>query len=474
MDTRPLLQPLSIAERGLFPLVVLTACILRFWALGEWSLWEDEETTIYFSQNLDKWFAKVSPVYFHPLAAIYELAGVSVWTGRAYSAVFGIATVIAVYYGTRMHIGHLAAVTASALLTVNLGHLFWSQSIRYYAMALFFQSASMFCFLHGFERRKPVCIVASSVLWALALLSHMSAILLAPVYVAYAALSLFPLRGKRQAIREHVVALVVFGVVAAGFLSLWNFVLQTQVAIQGDSEYSSPTHILLTIAAYFGIPVIALAAVGTFLSRSTSVGTRQLLALGGSIPVAELIVIAQLKLVPTVTWYYGLVALVPLCCLSGLAIEELSRRRRVWTLFAALGVAFAYYGVFVAAYFGPMHGDRPRWREGVEFVREQRRSADAADAVEIFATVPGVVEFYLGVDPARTMNEEVVKAMPSAPPAAHAAGARWFLVKASHVTPEYDAWFRKHCVHLAGFEAKTGPRDRTVHVYYSAPSRRER
>src|SRR5262249_13437562 len=67
----------------------------------------------------------------------------------------------------------------------NLGHLFWSQSIRYFTLLLVFELLSVYWFLNGFDGGKYSLLLLSNVAFGLALLTHFSALLLMPVYVAY-------------------------------------------------------------------------------------------------------------------------------------------------------------------------------------------------------------------------------------------------------------------------------------------------
>ena len=70
--------------------VLAFATLLRFWDVTQWSLWEDEETTVFFSQNLEKPFPSFFPIYFALLSWVYEITGVSVAAGRVFAALLGL------------------------------------------------------------------------------------------------------------------------------------------------------------------------------------------------------------------------------------------------------------------------------------------------------------------------------------------------------------------------------------------------
>src|SRR5947207_2306009 len=74
-------------------LVLAAATMLRGFMLTEWSLWEDEETSIFFAQNLDKPFPRAFPVSFFSLNQLYEITGVEVAAGRALFAAIGVLSI---------------------------------------------------------------------------------------------------------------------------------------------------------------------------------------------------------------------------------------------------------------------------------------------------------------------------------------------------------------------------------------------
>jgi len=127
--------------------ILLAAGALRLFRLGDWSLWFDEETSIYFALNPHKPFPRAFPLYFWVLGRVFEAAGVSVYSARLISALAGIATLWLAWRCIRRFAGDEVALPALVLLVLSPGHLFWSQSIRYYTLLLVFQIASVHAFL---------------------------------------------------------------------------------------------------------------------------------------------------------------------------------------------------------------------------------------------------------------------------------------------------------------------------------------
>ena len=446
-------------------LILAAAAGLRAWKLTEWSLWEDEETTLYFSQRPDRPFPSGFPVFFLALNGLFRVTGVSVPAGRILSAAVGVFGVWLVYLFLRKHASRQAALVASLLLAVNLGHIFWSQSIRYYGLVLALELLSAYWFFVGFERTDYRALVLSNVAFMVALLTHFSAVLLAPVFVAYLALVIWsrPAEGSYQRKTYLVFGLpflLVLAIFAGQILRLRGMMSDWTIPSARD-----PIHVLVTAVAYFGVPVMALAPLGVWAARQVSLRLRMFLVLLSVVPLLELAVIAQMNVV-NVTWYYGIIALggfVLLAALGLVGLYESGRRRVAWGLG---GGSVLYYAAFLVAYYTTMHGDRPRWSEAGAYLRGAAK-IDAASQTnpEIFATVPGVVAFYLGVDPAETMGSTLVQRLPSHPPEEAGATDRWYVVEAKAVPEEFQRWFAQQCTLKAKFEAHTGPQDRSVLVY---------
>lgn len=447
-------------------LVLAIATALRAWKLAEWSLWEDEETTLYFSQHPTKGFPAGFPAFFWLLSGLYRVTGVSVGAGRAVSAGIGVLGVWLVYFTMRRLSARPAALVAAALMAINLGHVFWSQSIRYYGAALALQLISAYWFFEGFEKGGYRSLLLSNLALLAALLTHFSALLLAPVFVGYLAVVGIWLRPKEGAYRWQ--GYLVFGLTLAAILLLFARRLMGHRAMVGTMLVPSardPIHVLITVVAYYGLPVIALAAIGALAARQAPLRLRLFLAALSAIPVMELCVIAPLNVI-NVTWYYGFIALGGLVMLAGLGLVALYEQWSRGTAWALGAVTVAYYGAFLFGYYTTMHGDRPRWAEAAAYLRETARiDATSQDNPAIFATVPGVVAFYLGVNPAETMGHPLVQPLPEQPPPEGDARQRWYVVEAKVVPPVYRAWFEAQCELKAQFKARTGPQDRSVLVY---------
>jgi predicted membrane-bound mannosyltransferase len=451
-------------------IVLALAGILRFMYCGEWSLWEDEETAVYFSQNPDMPFASYFPIFFRMLGTVYDVTGVSVTAGRVLVAVIGLLSIALTYFFSRRSFPREAATLAALFLTLSLGHLFWSQSIRYYILLFMFQIVAMYFFYDGFEANKPWELLLSNVFLFLALWTHFSSALLLPVFVGHLGLTIVRREsGAGYNLRGYLAYLIPFALVCGWFAVQYVHFRNSLSSLITQSDATSAPAVLIRLVAYFGLPVTLLGTLSPlWIRHDVKPRSLQFLLIAAFIPVLELVVIAALNLA-IVTWYYAFFALVPFGLLAGQGVLSLYQRgRRKWgDLLVAVSVIVSV--PLLVGYYSTMHGDRPRWKDAARLLHEEAHvDPHAKNNPEVFATVPGPVAFYLGVAPGKTMGNSLVRALPAMPPKPSAV-AQWFVVEASVVPRDFADWLDRHCIVRGRFEARTGPKDRTILVYQRRP-----
>ena len=441
--------------------VFLIGVALRLIGLGEWSLWEDEETTIYFSYHPTQTFPRAFPTFFRLLGQLYAYTGCSVLAGRLLAAALGSLSLALTYAVVRRFAGPRIAVIALAIVAVSPGHLFWSQSIRYYGLALCLQLAGIWLLLEGLARRRAILALLSLVPIYFAVTAHISALLLVPVCALYLGWQLARNGTRRQVAATGAFFLLGTGILIAKWWHLIVIVLTANDAVWLVGSARDPVHVLATGVFYFGLPALALAVIGGWQQWKGSARREVLFfALLATVPSATLIGIATLNVV-NVTYYYGLVSLVGVAVFAGYGAESLGGWSRPIRL-ALVGASVCYYLVVIGAYFLTSHGDRPRWREATAHLSAAR--AASGESQQIHAQVPGVVAFYLGVPPSQTMGHpEVLKWRAAAPPSSRPGG--WYVTEERVVTSTDRVWLNAHCVSSARFPSRMLMRDRTVGVY---------
>jgi hypothetical protein len=450
-----------------FLLILGVAMGLRLLNISEWSLWEDEEGTIYYSQNTGKPFPNSFPIFFVALKGLFHFTGVSVGAGRLLTAFLGALSVWIIYFCFRRYVSRNVALLAALFLCLNLGHLFLSQSIRYYTLIFVFQLLSMYWFLDGFEKGSVLSLFLSNIAFLLALLSHFSAVLIAPVFVGYIA-AVIAMRENEGG--YNLKGYLCFGLPFIAIMGMFFFkIIQMQGMISGWVIPSgrNPLYILITVAAYFGLPVLGLGILAVFQDCKVIKRVKLFFIAAAVIPILELVVIGSINIV-NVCWYYAFFSLIGFAILASLFLEALYVEERRIASVCFGGISVLYYMFFLFSYNGIMHGDRPRWEEATAcFKIKSDLNSGLHENMDIYSTSPGVVKFYLGIDPGKTMNSPLVEYLPQDPPMEEPAMEQWYIVRAGHfVTQKYAQWFSKYCTLDAKFEAKTGPIDRSLLLYH--------
>ncbi len=467
-------HPLSVGflkTRWALLAVLGTAVVLRFLFAGRWSLWQDEESSIFFSLNLGAQFPRHFPLFFALLRGLFECTGVSVHAGRLLAASLGVISIGLVFQVISRLVSREVGVLAAVFLTLSLGHLFWSQSIRYYILLFVFQVISVYLFVDGFERGRPRELVLVSVFLLLGVLSHLSGALLFPVLVGHLALSmLLRERGGGYGLKGYMAFGIPFVVVCAIFCGQYFSFRASLSSLVTREQGSEPAALLVRLVAYFGAPAFVLSLLAPWVGRGIVPGRiLRFFTCLAFIPMLELLVIAKLNIVIAL-WYQGFIAIVGVVTLSAITLYSLRQRGWLLAYRVALFGSVLVSLPFLFGYYTSMHGDRPRWEEAARFVRE----ASAVDPGSgrsplIYSTVAPIVAFYLGSDPSATIDQSIVKDLPPRPSEKPVESEEWFVVENDEIPQAYVKWFAQECVLAAKFEARTGPKDRTIFVYRHRP-----
>ncbi len=134
--------------------VLLLACALRLYRASEQLMWGDEAFSVFSAQRS---LAAITlegaendphpPLYYYLLHFYLLCAGASELALRFFSAFFGVATVALVYaIGARLYNRRVGAL---AMLIAALApfHVYYSQEIRMYALAMFLTAGGVYAFI---------------------------------------------------------------------------------------------------------------------------------------------------------------------------------------------------------------------------------------------------------------------------------------------------------------------------------------
>jgi hypothetical protein len=172
----PQLFPFDLDARRaawLLGAIALVALVVRLHGLLDRPAWDDEMWTL---RNLytsdwgdllriafdDYW----PPLHYLVLNTVTRIGDTGLFWLRGPSAVFGMATVVAMYFLTKeLFDNRLAALAGTVLLAGTTTHVLYSQEARVYSMLLFFSVLSALFFYRSFwERRISPAFIAATVL----------------------------------------------------------------------------------------------------------------------------------------------------------------------------------------------------------------------------------------------------------------------------------------------------------------------
>lgn len=456
------------ARDGWALVVLALAVLLRVYQIGSWSLSEDEETAIYFTLNLDRPFPVCMPVFFRILSGAFQLTPQWVLAGRMVAMVSGVLSIVAAWYFVRRFGGTLQALIASVLMAVCVEHVYWSQAVRYYTLVLLLEILASHLFLEGLRGRSSWRIFAGGLLLLGAMLTHTTAVLLLPVWLGFLGyLAVTRNRWLYDNLRGLTASAVLIAPAVLFLLIRFNRVQSMGATgmVRGISMHASAENMdffvpfLVRLAAFHSPVVMGLAGLAALwvLGKERS-NWNVFLVFAAFLPVAEACVIGFFAMT-VITVHHIFYCIFGFSGLAALAIATVCQHRRRAAMLAACGGVVAYAALSLGLYFTALHGNRPRWREAAQLIKEQE--PDLSE-IQVVATSPGVMAHYLGVPPEATMEcPRFVRseAELSAP------GDAWHVLSESGLSPKRKRELERRCELMGRFPAEWGPVVRTLVVY---------
>lgn len=175
-------------EWALLGLLLLIGVLVRFYRLPN-GLWFDEIQTLVdyvrlpLNQILTTYDSQNQHLLYSVLAGIATgVFGESAATLRLPAALFGVASLGAMYLFARQVTGRAEALLATALLTFSYHHVWFSQNARGYTGLLLFTLLGSTCFVRliaGRYRRPWLMVLGYSLSMALAAYTHVTAVVIA-------------------------------------------------------------------------------------------------------------------------------------------------------------------------------------------------------------------------------------------------------------------------------------------------------
>jgi hypothetical protein len=218
--------------------ILIVAAALRFYHLGERSLWYDEAVTALASRGTASYMLErtrefSAPIVHPAILFLEERAGRSAAAVRAPSALASLLAVLLVLAMVRVKLNAKAALFAAALLALSASQVRYAQEVREYSLSVLYAIVLMYCLLeweaNGSRNRFPAMLC--------------TALLIAPlvqyglVFLALAILGTMALRAIGARDSRFTLSHAIMGTVFLGVGSLATFFLTLRYQVHAGTVW---------------------------------------------------------------------------------------------------------------------------------------------------------------------------------------------------------------------------------------------
>ncbi|RCV64845.1 4-amino-4-deoxy-L-arabinose transferase [Methanophagales archaeon] len=217
-----------ISKYGLLFLSFLIAIgfYLRFNNLGTLSFWVDEITTTYAAIGLLEQGTPVMPsgmpytrsiLNTGIIAFFFEIFGISEFSARSVSVIFGTLMIPLVYMMGAKVANKRVGLLAAVLITFSVWEIVWAREARMYAQFQFFYLLTAYLFFLGLDKNNHKALLFSAIAFVCAWYSHVLALTFLPVAFIYLLLC------KREVLKiRYVISGILIG---SGLALLYLFIM---------------------------------------------------------------------------------------------------------------------------------------------------------------------------------------------------------------------------------------------------------
>ncbi len=139
-----------------FFFIIFLAVTLRLYNLGSLSFWFDEAVTMLWAKNLSYLFKNdncIPPLYFL-FVHYWKNFGHSEFILRLLSVIFGVGSVVGIYFLGKLFFDIRTALISSFVLAISPLHILYSQELTVYSLLVFLVLLLIYFFKKVFESGK--------------------------------------------------------------------------------------------------------------------------------------------------------------------------------------------------------------------------------------------------------------------------------------------------------------------------------
>jgi uncharacterized membrane protein len=469
-----------VREERLWLVLACFLGLIRFWNLGQWSLWIDEAYTLadsYHGVGNYNW-----PAYALVRWTVEALGDQpSAFSLRFLPALAGWLAIPAAWWALRPWIGGRRAALVALLVALSPWQVYWSQTARFYTLVQLSSLLGAGFVLRGLLRNSIPTACAGLGIAALGAFCHLQAVIVSLALALGPALAWFKLRDRGSSggsggqdsdpLPTRVVAALAAFVALVGLVSApWALEhFHEYMQKKQDPPLASVLH-LIRSTAYFVTPALSAAALigAVVIWRARDVRGTVLLGIvasgAGCLTLAGAFARSSAQ--------YGL-AFMPFVCALALWVTSMEplRARRGLRL-AVVVVLCAPLLAGLGLYFTTQYGQRPRWQEAYEYVDSLRGEQDL-----VLGMQAPVGEFYLVPGTTQLRNPQLVRWCDRTRPRAWRSAVKtgrtlWVVVRPAFLTewePDdreaFEGFLRDTCRLQRRFPVRQEGRDLDVEVY---------
>lgn len=348
-------------------IILITASLLLFSNLGNQCLWQDEAQTALIAQTIlthgiplgydgkncfsqlngaeygKDYIWKYHPwLPFYVLAAFFGVFGANQYTARLPFVLFGIATVVLIYFfAMSIWKSRRAGIFAAVLLLLSVPFLILSRQCRYYSPAIFFSMLSLYAYLgilRGSKRASPVFVLSSLFLFQTQFLHYIA--LIAAVIVHS---SIFE--------RKYLILIILLSSITAVFTIPW--LIWTSGLFSSCFDIKPIEHLGSSVIPFMRLIIkwmypssilyisLLFAAIWLVKNKMVLLEKKEYISVFSLLLLFIVLNILFISSTAPCHFFRYLAPLIPACCLLMAFIMEFAARRHIIIAIILLGI-FAY------------------------------------------------------------------------------------------------------------------------------------